>query len=82
MPTRFKPLSQHDMTLDQRRVAQAVASGPRGGLRGPFPALLRSPELADRVRQLGDYVPASRARCPPCCANDHSSGGPVLVRAL
>ena len=56
MPTRFKPLSQHDMTLDQRRVAQAVASGPRGGLRGPFPALLRSPELADRVRHLGDFV--------------------------
>src|SRR5262249_12034304 len=56
MSQRFKPLSQHDMTLDQQRVAQAVASGPRGGLRGPFHALLRSPELADRVRHLGDYV--------------------------
>jgi len=44
------------MTLDQQRVAQAVATGPRGGLRGPFHALLRSPELADRVRHLGDYV--------------------------
>ena len=56
MSPRFKPLSQHDMTLDQQRVAQAVASGPRGGLRGPFHALLRSPELADRLRHLGDYV--------------------------
>ena len=56
MSQRFKPLSQHDMTLDQQRVAQAVATGPRGGLRGPFHALLRSPELADRVRHLGDYV--------------------------
>ena len=56
MSLRFKPLSQHDMTLDQQRVAQAVASGPRGGLRGPFHALLRSPELADRVCHLGDYV--------------------------
>ena len=56
MSQRFKPLPQHDMTLDQQRVAQAVASGPRGGLRGPFHALLRSPELADRVRHLGDYV--------------------------
>src|SRR5215475_423610 len=56
MSQRFKPLPQHDMTLDQQRVAQAVACGPRGGLRGPFPALLRSPELADRVRRLGDYV--------------------------
>jgi 4-carboxymuconolactone decarboxylase len=56
MSPRFKPLSQHDMSLDQQRVAQAVAGGPRGGLRGPFHALLRSPELADRVRHLGDYV--------------------------
>jgi 4-carboxymuconolactone decarboxylase len=56
MSPRFTHLSQHEMTLDQQRVAQAVASGPRGGLRGPFHTLLRSPELADRVRQLGDYV--------------------------
>jgi 4-carboxymuconolactone decarboxylase len=56
MSQRFTPLSQRDMTLDQQRVAQAVATGPRGGLRGPFQALLRSPELADRVRHLGDYV--------------------------
>ena len=56
MSARFKPLSQQDMTLDQQRVAQAIAGGPRGGLRGPFHALLRSPELADRVRHLGDYV--------------------------
>src|ERR1700722_3152697 len=44
------------MTPEQKRVAHAVASGPRGGLRGPFHALLRSPELADRVRYLGDFV--------------------------
>jgi 4-carboxymuconolactone decarboxylase len=44
------------MTPEQHRVAQAVAAGPRGSLRGPFHALLRSPELADRVRHLGDYV--------------------------
>ncbi len=56
MSQRFTPLSQRDMTLDQQRVAQAVATGPRGSLRGPFHALLRSPELADRVRHLGDYV--------------------------
>jgi 4-carboxymuconolactone decarboxylase len=56
MPTRFAPLSDQDMTPEQRRVADAVASGPRGGLRGPFHALLRSPELADRVRRLGDFV--------------------------
>jgi 4-carboxymuconolactone decarboxylase len=56
MQPRFAPLSERDMTPEQKRVAHAVASGPRGGLRGPFPALLRSPELADRVRHLGDFV--------------------------
>jgi 4-carboxymuconolactone decarboxylase len=53
---RFRPLTNEDMSADQRRVAQALADGPRGGVRGPFHALLRSPELADRVRRLGDYV--------------------------
>jgi 4-carboxymuconolactone decarboxylase len=53
---RFKSLSPDEMTPEQKRVAQAIAAGPRGGVRGPFPALLRSPVLADRVRQLGDYV--------------------------
>src|SRR5262249_42451275 len=56
MSQRFAPLSPQDMTADQQRVAQAVATVPRGGLRGPFHALLRSRELADRVRHLGDYV--------------------------
>jgi 4-carboxymuconolactone decarboxylase len=53
---RFRPLSPEEMSADQARVAKAIASGPRGGVRGPFPALLRSPELADRVRHLGDYI--------------------------
>jgi 4-carboxymuconolactone decarboxylase len=56
MSPRFTPLSDETMSADQRRVAQSLISGPRGGLRGPFHALLRSPELADRVRHLGDYV--------------------------
>jgi len=56
MSPRFTQLSPQDMTADQQRVAQALAGGPRGGLRGPFHALLRCPELADRVRTLGDYV--------------------------
>jgi 4-carboxymuconolactone decarboxylase len=53
---RFRPLSPEEMTAEQTRVAQAIAAGPRGGVRGPFPALLRSPELADRIRHLGDYI--------------------------
>ena len=53
---RFKPLSESEMTPEQRRVARVLMDGPRHGLPGPFHALLRSPELADRVRQLGDYI--------------------------
>jgi 4-carboxymuconolactone decarboxylase len=53
---RFKPLPPEQMTAAQTRVAQALTQGPRGGVRGPFPALLRIPELAERVRALGDYV--------------------------
>ena len=54
---RFADLTAETMTADQRRVAEAIQSGPRGaGLRGPFNALLRSPELADHVQKVGAYV--------------------------
>ena len=53
---RFKPLEHKAMTAEQHRVAQALLDGPRQGIPGPFHALLRSPELADRMRSLGDYV--------------------------
>jgi 4-carboxymuconolactone decarboxylase len=44
------------MTEAQKRVYQSIAAGPRGGVRGPFNALLRSPELADRVQRVGEYL--------------------------
>ena len=44
------------MTAEQRVVAEAIASGPRGGLRGPFQAWLRSPKLADRLQKVGEYL--------------------------
>src|SRR5712691_5724919 len=53
---RFKPLGEKDMSDAQRRVYREIASGPRGGVRGPFNALLRSPELADRAQKIGEYV--------------------------
>ena len=55
-PSRFKPLTEHEMSDAQRQVFREIASGPRGGVRGPFIALLRSPELADRAQKLGEYV--------------------------
>jgi 4-carboxymuconolactone decarboxylase len=57
MAGRFTELTPETMTPEQRRVAEAIQSGPRGaGLRGPFNALLRSPELADYVQKVGEYV--------------------------
>ncbi len=53
---RLKPLEEKDMSDAQRKVYREIASGPRGGVRGPFNALLRSPELADRAQKLGEYV--------------------------
>ena len=54
---RFTTLTPETMTADQKRVADAIQSGPRGaGLRGPFNALLRSPELCDLVQRIGAFV--------------------------
>src|SRR5690348_14800030 len=55
-PSRFPPLAPEAMSPAQRHVAEAIASGPRGGLRGPFQAWLRSPELADRLQKVGEYL--------------------------
>jgi len=54
---RFPELTPETMTDEQRSVAEAIQSGPRGsGLRGPFNALLRSPGLCDLVQRVGAYV--------------------------
>lgn len=55
-PERLPPLPSERMTPRQREVAEAIAGGPRGGLRGPFQAWLRSPEVADRFQRVGEYV--------------------------
>jgi 4-carboxymuconolactone decarboxylase len=44
------------MTPEQRRVYDAVVSGPRGALRGPLRAALHRPELADKWQQLGELL--------------------------
>ena len=53
---RFPELKREQMTEAQKRVSDSLAGGPRGGVRGPFRALLQSPELADRIRELSDYL--------------------------
>lgn len=55
-PERLPPIPPERMTPRQREVAEGITGGPRGGLRGPFSAWLRSPEVADRFQQVGEYV--------------------------
>ncbi len=52
---RLPPLPADAMTPDQKRVHDAIVSGPRGAIAGPFGPWLRSPELADRAQQLGAF---------------------------
>jgi 4-carboxymuconolactone decarboxylase len=53
---RFAEIPLDKMTPAQRTVAEAILSGPRGRMSGPFNAWLRSPELADRLQKVGEYV--------------------------
>src|SRR5205085_2594217 len=53
---RMPQIPLEKMTPAQRVVADAIMSGPRGGMRGPFNTWLRSPELADRLQKVGEYV--------------------------
>jgi 4-carboxymuconolactone decarboxylase len=55
-PERLPMLPEARMTAAQKAVVQALLSGPRGGTRGPFAALLRSPVVADRVQSLGAFL--------------------------
>jgi len=54
--SRFPELKPEQWDADQKRVAQAIAAGPRGSVRGPFLPLLYSPGLADPVQQAGAHL--------------------------
>lgn len=54
--SRLQPVEPSSLTPEQRAVYDAIASGPRGGVRGPFLALLHVPELANRTQHLGELV--------------------------
>lgn len=54
--SRLQPVEPSKLTPEQRKVHDAIATGPRGGVRGPFLALLHVPELADRIQHLGELI--------------------------
>jgi 4-carboxymuconolactone decarboxylase len=53
---RMSEIPLDKMSAAQRSIADAIMSGPRKALSGPFNAWLRSPELADRLQKVGEYV--------------------------
>jgi 4-carboxymuconolactone decarboxylase len=56
MTERMPPLSLEAMSAEQQAAAAELAAGPRGGVRGPFIALLRSPQLMNRLQKVGEYL--------------------------
>ena len=61
LPERMPEIPREKMTAAQKQAADEVAAGPRGEVKGPFVALLRSPEFMRRVQKVGEYV---RFVCP------------------
>ncbi len=62
---RFPAIASEAMTPEQRAVSDTIASGPRGGVRGPFIALLHNPRLAERVQGLGEHLRFNTGLPPP-----------------
>lgn len=50
---RFKPLQYDQMTPEQKTMVDHLLAGERGGVRGPFNVLLRSPEVGDLGAEFG-----------------------------
>jgi len=59
--TRFPEIAPAARSAAQQRIAEAIVSGPRGAIVGPFLPLFHSPELCQHVQRLGAYV---RFECP------------------
>ena len=53
---RFKPLKYDEMTPPQKTMVDHLLAGERGGVRGPFNVLLRSPEVGDLAAEYGGYL--------------------------
>jgi 4-carboxymuconolactone decarboxylase len=53
--SRLPPLDPAALDAEQRAVYDAIAGGPRGGVRGPLAVWLHRPQLADRAQALGRY---------------------------
>jgi len=55
LPERMPEIPANQLN-DKQRAAIAALSASRGGVRGSFVALVRCPELMERVQQMGAYI--------------------------
>jgi 4-carboxymuconolactone decarboxylase len=55
-PERMPLPAVDEMTPAQRDAAAQLTAGPRGGVKGPFIPLLRSPELLEKIQHVGTYL--------------------------
>lgn len=53
---RLPDIDPKDYTADQKTVADAIAAGPRGEVRGPFKMLMYNPKAADAVQRMGAFL--------------------------
>ena len=53
---RLPAIDPDKLAPEQRAVYDKIASSPRGGVRGPFLALIHAPEMCDRLQHLGEYL--------------------------
>ena len=53
---RFRNLAPEERNAEQQRLAEKLTASPRGSVRGPYVVLQHSPDLADRMRHLGDFI--------------------------
>jgi len=60
-PERMPEIPVEKMTDAQKQAAAEISAGPRGEVKGPFVAFLRSPDLMRRVQKVGEYL---RFVCP------------------
>lgn len=52
---RFSPPDPKNYSEEQSKIANDIASGPRGGVRGPLAMWLHRPKLANAAQNLGAY---------------------------
>jgi 4-carboxymuconolactone decarboxylase len=60
LPERMPPIPLSQLSEAQRQIGVEIAAGPRGSVRGPFVAMIRSPGLASGMQKLGEFI---RSEC-------------------